>query len=350
MVVITRLRVPIRVSFEITWSCQSTCIFCEPKLCTGPNISKNTEVQTSEAKQIIQNCASFGLRYMFLTGGEPLLRIDLEELIDYCITVGIAPCISTNGILLTRQRAKSLYAAGLKAIQVSIQGDSSATHDLITGTPGGFQKTLQGIKNASEEFPKIDVTTVCLRSNFRRIPLLYDMLLKMGVKGGFRVLRPMCFSEHMLTEVITLADYTWLKNSLSKLEQDRFNITSIACVPGTGNLSSLSGLIHPLAVTCYAAKTMLAILPDGTAVPCQGLRDFPLGNLLNNAFETIWNNDKAKQFSELTPDKYQGNCARCEDKWMCYSCRAIAHVLDGNLFGDDISCERLNPTRECSRV
>ena len=280
-------------------------------------------------------------------GGEPLLRDDLEDLIKECNHLGIKPCISTNAILLSEERAKSLFEAGLRSIQISIQGDCSEVHDLITNNPGSFKKAIEGLRNSIKVFPKVDVTIVCLKSNWRSIPKLYKLLSNLGLRGAFRVLRFMCYSYDMLKELILPKQYIWLSNQLYSLENSNIKIVSTGHVPGYG-APKLPDLIHPMSVSCYAGKTTLAVLPNGIAIPCQSLREFHLGNIVSEGIENIWNGEKIKLFSNLTPDKYQGKCYKCEDKWACYSCRAIANLLDGSIYGDDLSCEKLNPLRKHS--
>jgi len=352
---LTRLSVPNRVSFEVTSLCQANCVFCEqPKRRTSAKLLKSRDLNTDEALDVLRNCRTFGVRSIFLTGGEPLMREDLEDLVDFCVNTGMDPIVSTNGILLTEERAAALYEVGLRSIQIGLHGDSPITHDVITKVPGGFAKTLEGLTNAAERFGRIDVNCVAIKSNFRRIPALYDMLVKMGVEGALQVLRPMCSSEHMLAETMTPEEYEELESNLLPLEKKGFKIDSIGHLPGAPKLSEFEkkqlvphfGMIPHPDMTCYGCKTMIAILSDGTAVPCVTLRAVSLGNLLNEPLEKIWNGDVAKQVSELTPDKYQGVCGTCEKKWTCYSCRGVAFALTNNVYGDDISCEKLNPHRK----
>lgn len=91
---------------------------------------------------------------------------------------------------------------------------------------------------------------------------------------------------------------------------------------------------------CRAGKTDFSILSDGSVIPCKTLkgREFVVGNILEHDMEFLWNHPIMKMFRELDPDKYQSECGKCFSKWNCYSCRAIAYNLTGNLYGDDLTC------------
>jgi MoaA/NifB/PqqE/SkfB family radical SAM enzyme len=339
---ITHTPYPLRISFELTHHCQLNCIFCEPHTSRQPTDTKACQVMNkAEIERALENCMSLGPSAFFFTGGEPLLRRDLEELAEVPIKSGHSVCISTNGHLLSRERCQSLLDVGLNSVQISIQGIGEV-HDEIVRMEGAFKKTLIAATNATEVFGRVEIATVLMRSNLSVIPNLYKRLLEEGVKGTFRVLRPMCFTNRMLGEVVTTKGHEWLVRKLREMESNDLFVTWIGSVPGQDTLSP-SDLYYPLATTCYAGKTTLTVLPWGDVVPCQSLRSIYLGHILKNSLNEIWNGSAINSFRKPWHQVYDGMCGICENKPYCYSCRAVALALTGKLTGDDVSCQRLNP-------
>jgi len=131
---------PIFASYQLNRRCNKRCIFCD-----GWKLSDSKELDTTEAKKVVTHLAEGGVRILGITGGEPTLRTDLEEIGLHAKSEGMIVAINTNGSLLSLERAKSLTKA-FDTIFVSLDGFEE-THDSIRGVKGTFRQTMLGISN-----------------------------------------------------------------------------------------------------------------------------------------------------------------------------------------------------------
>ncbi len=131
----------------VVWNCTKTCnLKC--KHCYSSSDSKKypDELSTEEAKYMIRSLSQFHVPVLLISGGEPLLREDLLELVSYCKQYQIRTTISTNGTLIHKDMAKALKAHEVGYVGISIDG-IGAKHDLFRGVEGSFEKSLEGIRN-----------------------------------------------------------------------------------------------------------------------------------------------------------------------------------------------------------
>lgn len=105
------------------------------------------ELSTAEGRRLLKDLADYGVPVVLFSGGEPLVREDLAELVDYAADVGLRPVLSTNGTLLTPERARRLQEAGLAYAGVSVDG-LRATNDRFRGREGAFDAAVQGVEAA----------------------------------------------------------------------------------------------------------------------------------------------------------------------------------------------------------
>jgi MoaA/NifB/PqqE/SkfB family radical SAM enzyme len=109
------------------------------------------EMSGEQAKDVISQIARLGVPHMIFAGGEPLLREDLPELIAHAHQLGIVTRMSTNGLLLTRERVRELKRAGLDVCGVSLDSPDAEVHDRLRGVPGTFDRAVRGLRYLREE-------------------------------------------------------------------------------------------------------------------------------------------------------------------------------------------------------
>lgn len=325
------LSAPVHVAWEITPKCTQSCFFCEPKLAGRSEDFLTTQEALSVLKKLVDN----EIYSVFLTGGEPLLRKDITVLISECIDYGIHPGISTNAHLATSEKARELYKAGLRFLQVSIQGPKSV-HDRMVKMEGSYELAIRGLRNLKSEGFYISIASVVTKLNYRSLPALVEELGRQKLVDNYRTLRLMTFSRSMLHYVVPPSEIKEVnKLILRKAREYEVSISELY----SGLEKRGKRKLHPLQATCKAGKIKFDILPDGSVSPCKSIKkDFIVGNILHENIEYLWNHPHMRLFRRLTPDDYEEECGKCGHKWNCYSCRAIAYNLTGNLYGDDLSC------------
>jgi len=339
---VPQLSVPFIVDFEITQRCQCKCIFCEADI---PCIKPSSELNTSEVIKILDKLAQASVNNIFFTGGEPMLRNDLAELINHSFKIGLSPCVSTTGYSFNGKGVESLIDAGLESIQISIHG-SRAIHEMVVGKEGSYDVVLKNLDIAVKRGIKVDVACVGLKENLETIPDLIDDLSSHGV-FFFRLLRYVPgYRKEMLEHV---PPKQLVEKYLPKIDEaaKRNNIEiALGCCPGLDvSAPSLFKGVHPVAFTCPAGKASLAVMPNGDVYPCvffKNNKEMFCGNILSDSIDEIWNNKKMVEFRNITPEDYSGQCGLCEKKWLCYSARCVAYHFSNDLYGDDISCYLIN--------
>jgi pseudo-rSAM protein/SPASM domain protein len=139
------------VVWNVTRGCNLSCEHCYASAEAG---RAEGELTTEEGKALLDDLADYGVPVVLFSGGEPLVRDDLEELVAYADDLGLRPVLSSNGTLVTEERAQALKDAGLKYAGISIDG-LPETNDEIRGQDGAFDAALEGI----ETFQKVDLKT-----------------------------------------------------------------------------------------------------------------------------------------------------------------------------------------------
>lgn len=296
------------------------------------------------ASTIIDKLSDAGVMNLFLTGGEPTIVPFLDKIILKCINCNVCPSVSSNGSLLTSNLARRLKENGLPLIQISFQSANSKLDAEYTGAKEAFEMTLRGLDNTVNAGLRTVVSSVGMRTNIDFTPETADFVAARGAQG-FRLLRLMTFSQEMLSYLVPKEKLCKILNKTERICKKRGLEYTLHAPPGLGSLSS-SDFLHPVAITCYAGKTKMDVLSDGSVYPCRALRfpEFYCGNLITESVDRVWNAPPMRQMRELTPEDYKQKCGKCTHKWGCYSCRAIAYKLHGGVYNDDISCYKLNKT------
>ena len=335
---IPELKAPFIVDFEITQRCPYRCFFCEADV---PNIKPASELSTDEILRILEKLSKEEVPNVFFTGGEPLLRSDLPDLIRYSSNLGLDPCISTTAFNLDEYKLKQLIDAGLDSMQVSIHGPKGI-HEAVVGGDGSYEIVMNNLKMVVEAGVRVEIACVGLRENIEHIPTLIRELAPLGVPF-FRVLRYVPgHRKEMLEHIPPRRLVEKCIPEINRAAKEHGIDIALGFCPGTeGSTTHLVKGIHPVAFACPAGKTSFAIMPNGDVYPCIFFKNRPemlCGNILRDSVSEVWNNPRMVMFRRLTPGDYTGICGRCERKWLCYSARCVAYNLTNDLYGDDLSC------------
>ena len=173
---------PIMVFWETTRACLLSCVHCRASAIKQPLPG---ELTTEEGIRLIDQVASFGKPspIMVFTGGDPLLRKDLFELLSHAADRGVRFAVSPAVTeLLTRDALRRIKAAGVSAISVSLDGASAQTHDSIRRIEGTYDRTVQAMKDALSVGLNVQVNTLVMKSNYTELPRLFHLVRTLGVK------------------------------------------------------------------------------------------------------------------------------------------------------------------------
>lgn len=165
------------VVWNCTRRCNLKCIHCYAQ---SRDIEYKGELTTEEGKALIDDLASFGAPVILFSGGEPLMRKDLPTLAHYAKEKGMRAVISTNGTLISKEKAKVLKEIGLSYVGVSLDG-MEETNDKFRGEKGAFKNAIKGIRNCLGEGIKVGLRFTINKRNAQDIPDIFDLLVRENI-------------------------------------------------------------------------------------------------------------------------------------------------------------------------
>jgi len=322
---------PIRITIEITYACNLHCRMCYQR--DERNQRRGRELTEKEIKKIIDQMLPKTL--ITLTGGEPLVRKDALEIIEYAGRKHYVNVI-TNGTLIDERVAQRLVSANLTLMGVSIDGFDK-THDKIRGVKGAFKKAIAGIKLIQREkkkqkkkFPLIDIKTTILPENSDQLYQIYrlardlkaDYLTLSVLRGDASLISPPILktvrpSDHGAIPIVDeVFDVDLLEKQLKKILSEKSSVQLRFYPQGLERhlKNYYRRKVTPQSYfPCYFPWISLFLSPYGDVFPCLTLS---VGNLKEQSLYKIWNGERFRQFRlKLKKTKVFPVCQSC-----CNSC------------------------------
>ncbi|KMQ50641.1 Radical SAM domain protein [Chitinispirillum alkaliphilum] len=287
-------RLPVLGEIAVTKRCNNRCLFCYAGC---PGGSDYREMSTGQIKKIIRIFRDKAkIPFFSFTGGEPLLRKDLETLVAYALKVGLRTNLISNGTLITEERALSLYRAGLRTAQISLESSEAAIHDRLCGVEGAFEKTIEGIKALKKAQIAVQTNTTICALNKDTIETMPPFLEGLGI-NRFSMNMYIPSRKNPLNHDLYIS-YSEIGDIVDKInsEAQRCGLTFFWYSPtpfcqfnpvarGLGNKA------------CAAMDGLISVNCDGEVFPCSSYEE-PIGNLLKKKFDTVWYSDRARYFKE----------------------------------------------------
>lgn len=282
------------------WNCNQKCIHC---YAAGQKLSEKEELSTEEWKKVIDICQKECIPQLTFTGGEPTIRKDLVELIEY--SKWFITRLNTNGVLLTEKLCKELYEASLDSVQVTLYSNNPEIHNKLVGADN-FEKTITGIKNAINVGLNVSINTPLCTLNKNYIDTL-KFAKELGITyvtcSGLIVTGNAKEKQSKDTQLSEKELYTILKDAKKYTDDNLMELGFTS--PGWVKEDDLRKLNLDVP-TCGACLSNMAIAPNGDVVPCQSWLDEKsnLGNILKTKWKKIWNNPICKKQREFSSKMY----------------------------------------------
>jgi len=250
-----------------TYRCQCRCSHC---FSDAGGRRAEEELTTEELKRVIDQAKELGVLHAIFTGGEPLLRENIVELVAHAHKAGLITRLSTNGILLTRDMVARLKQAGLTQCGVSIDDPDPKIHDRLRGIPGTFAKAIEGIRHLRRSNLKCRILTY---ASHRTISDRLEEIIALG-----RRLKVMSVQIRF-----PVASGRWdgaYHEVLSEEEKARTralqDMSFVYCEQPT-----------PRSICCLCSKALFHVTPSGEVTPC-GFVPYVLGSLREEPLADIW--------------------------------------------------------------
>ncbi|MFC2131826.1 radical SAM/SPASM domain-containing protein [Bacteroidota bacterium] len=341
------LSTPTNVIWEITSACNLRCSQCY----ASSNKALTNELNTEEAKRLIDIFHDWKVFTLTLSGGEPLMRPDIFELLDHISKKNFNTQILSNGTLITDDIICRLKDTSVDRVQVSIDG-LEKTHDSLRGMNGAFKSTVRALSPLIDAGFEVCVSITANKKNINEILDLVNYVGSIGVeifKVG--VFMPYGRGEDNKALSLTPQDMKRLSNIINtrrkELEESVIQINNKDFYPWLtkkrfGNDSNSIRINEDKKVACAVGNTTMYILPDGKATPCNYLRHLIIGDLTQIDPWEIWNNSELLQrFRNIKQSHLNGQCNNCEflgNGCDDAGCRARALACTGDLFNSSPLC------------
>ncbi|MEO8418918.1 MAG: pyrroloquinoline quinone biosynthesis protein PqqE [Methylophilaceae bacterium] len=327
---------PMWLVLELTYRCPLKCVWCNNPLNFDQYADK--ELSTSEWKRVLREGRELGALQLGFSGGEPMLRDDIEELVEEAERLGYYTNLITSGVGLTPERLSALKKAGLKQIQLSIQSAERALTDRLVGARAHDLKLEVAKRIKAEGFPMV-LNVPVFRQNIDQVEEILAMAAEIGVD---------------YLEFANIQYYNWALLNRDELlptreQLERAEAAVAKARERLGGRMTIYFVVpdyfetRPKACMNGWGTIHLTVAPDGAALPCQEVRvieglEFP--TVREHSLQWLWEESPLFQ-------KFRGNewmhepCRTCDEKEKDFGgCRCQAFLLTGDASNTDPACSK----------
>jgi len=362
---------PVAVVWNFTNRCNLNCLHCHQD--SSP-MSSEPELTTSQAFKVIDNMNDAGVAILTFSGGEPLLRKDLYAAVERATDLGMLCTIASNGTLMTRETGVKLAKAGIRRVEIGLDGATAETHDFLRNHPGSFEATVKGIKNCADlGFDEIATTMPLHAKNVNELEATMKLAEKLGATR-FYLNRLIPAGRGIDAEYLDVTPKEKIKSLETLYEKFRKSVTEgcgMQCyargmtyyarlgyerskgqrftvseaLSGYEKMFQdkfglgLSNIVQKMAKGfsgCSVGLTYAGLTASGDLLPCVPA-PIKLGNLVEQNLRDIWVSSKLLNYIR-NRRALKGACKACAHKELCGGCRYTAYIAHGDWLGPDTSC------------
>jgi radical SAM protein with 4Fe4S-binding SPASM domain len=363
---------PYVVSWNLTYRCNLACEHCYldaggTPLVGTENFADRSELGTEECFRVIDEIAAFAPECVtILTGGEPLLRRDILEIVQRAAERGLWVVVGTNGVRITENVAQRLAQAGARGLSLSLDALDPDRHDRFRRVRGAWQNTVEGAEILNRTGLPFIVQTTAGSHNIGELDAIADFAHDRLAAKVWNLYFLVPTGRGQFVSDMTPAEYDDVLASLYRIQRkyDRRMLVNAKCAPhyiktvlehttvgqaskpdpnvpvadetpawaGSSPIRTYSGG----AGGCPAGTHYMGIRPNGDVTPCPYLPVFA-GSIRKTSLAELWT--ASELFTGIRLRKsLQGRCGECEMNAHCGGCRARAYGMTGDLMAEDPLC------------
>ncbi|MBF0384279.1 MAG: radical SAM protein [Candidatus Omnitrophica bacterium] len=320
--------IPRMIFWETTKKCSLKCAFCRMT-----KSESGDELTTAEAFRLIDSIkTSFGSSVLVLSGGEPLLREDIFEIMFYAAQKGLTLALATNGVLLKEKEAGLIKKYGVRRVSLSLDSSDEKKHDSSRGVLGAFKQTVNAADILRKEQIPFQINFTVTKNNLNEIRTIADLALSIKAMAvHYFVLVPVgCGKEIDDKSRLEANDIEEALREIKNISESSSLEIRPTCAPQYVRFSEgkMSG-------GCLAGTSVLFISSRGYVYPC-GYLPITAGNLRKNSIGKVWKGSIV--FNALRKNDLRGSCGDCGYKISCRGCRARAFADTGDFMSEDRTC------------
>lgn len=335
---------PAHPAWEVTAACNLRCIHCH----VASSKPAKDELTTDEAKKFIDDLARVDeFRMLVYTGGEPMMRPDLLELLHHSRRAGLTNVIATNGTLITEEVAFKLREAGVVGAAVSLDSSQSAIHNYIRRNDDAFDLAMRGIQALKKAGILLQINVTAMEYNFSSL----DELIELADSEGSGImlmyqLVPVGRGGTIEEATLKVNENERLLKSLARKQKNVSTIIEPVAGPqywpylmeqrGKSNGIWLK-LARQVFHGCAAGRGFAYIKANGDVWPCPFV-EINAGNVRETSFKKIWRESEVFVNLRNREDTLKGKCGECNYRTICGGCRGRALAYHGDYLAEDPSC------------
>jgi len=318
-----RVSFPFRIICEVTYRCNAHCMHC---YAPTPHPYTLTELTLEEWKQIFKDMSDLGAFRVIFTGGEPLLREDLFEMIRFCHELGLLTFLETNGSLIDRKSAQKLVDAGINIVNISINRSTADQYDVFSGYKGLFNKAVNALEMLKAYGVETAVFTTVNKVNIREIPDIIDIAAAVHAdRIAFVHISPAGRAETNMDLYPSPQEYIEvLKKIYEKDSEYPDLIIKYPNLPAFYFHESIGLEAYESVKTsegylelCTAGITSYVIDPAGNIKPCTVTEKNTIGNIKKDSLKDIWLTSPLLEHLRNAEKEEEAPCNDCEFKTIC---------------------------------
>jgi AdoMet-dependent heme synthase len=342
---------PYVVSWNLTYRCNLACEHCYLDAGGAPlvgteNFADRSELGTDECFRVIDDIAAFAPECLtILTGGEPLLRRDILEIVQRAAERGLWVVVGTNGVRITENLARRLAEAGARGLSLSLDALDPDRHDRFRKVRGAWRNTVEGAEILSRTGLPFIVQTTAGSHNLGELDAIADFAHARLAAKVWNLYFLVPTGRGQFVSDITPEQYDEVLASLYRI-QTKYNgrmLVNAKCAPHyiktvleNGDAETRLRTYSGGAGGCPAGTHYMGIRPNGDVTPCPYLPVFA-GTLRNSSLADLWTSSAL--FADIRHrSSLGGRCGECELNGHCGGCRARAYGMTGDLMAEDPLC------------
>lgn len=335
---------PMHPAWEVTAVCNLRCRHCH----AAANTSAKDDLTTSEAKKFIDELSGMDeFRMLVYTGGEPLMRPDLFELLRHSMKAGMTNVIATNGTLITEDVAFKLREAGVVGAAVSLDSCKDSIHNYIRNNDNAFNLAMRGMRALKKAGILLQINVTAMDYNFASL----DELIELADREGSGIM--------LMYQLVPVGRGSSIQEAALDINENKKLLKTIAL-----KQRDVSTLIEPVAGPqywpylmeqkgktdgfwlklaeqifhgCAAGRGFVYIKANGDVWPCPFM-EINAGNVKEASFQKIWRQSEIFVNLRNREDTLQGNCRECKYRKICGGCRGRTLAYNMNYLAEDPSC------------
>ena len=330
--------------WEVTGACNLRCIHCHA---VSGQAAKD-ELTTDEGKRLIDMIAAESeFRTLIYTGGEPLVRPDIFELLRHSQKAGLANIIATNGTLIDEEMAFKLKDHGVVCHAISLDAADPSVHNMVRNKAGAFDLAMRGIEATRKAGIMLQTNTTAMEYNMPHLPELIDYADRCGA-GIMLMYQLVAVGRGEKIEQATLKKSA--NQHLSELISEKQKSCSMIIEPVAGPQywpyllekggirgGPLLKLAEKVFHGCAAARGFVYIKANGDVWPCPFV-EVSGGNVRNTGFHQIYHESELFRNLRQREETLKGLCGECRYKTVCGGCRGRAQAYTGDYLAEDPRC------------